>query len=131
MRAAAALFIVAAIGVSVGVFASRTPTATAEGSRTKSALAEITALQQSEAALFAREGRYSDRLADLFSSGRSGTDIVMNAPGLDIELHVSTDGKTLIIRVESDSIALSRVLEDGQEIGQTCVVLEAAEQAGC
>ena len=113
------------------MFASRTPTATAEGSRTKSALAEITALQQSEAALFAREGRYSDRLADLFSSGRSGTDIVMNAPGLDIELHVSTDRKTLIIRVESDSIGLSRVLEDGQEIGQTCVVLEAAEQAGC
>jgi hypothetical protein len=89
------------------------------------AVEEVEALQKAEADHFKRHGRYSERLADLFSATRFGTDIVMNAGGLDINLDVSTDGKTVIVRVDSPAITLSRVLVNGRETGRTCEALEA------
>jgi hypothetical protein len=49
----------------------------------------------------------------------------MNAGGLDINLDVSSDGKTVIFRVDSPAIALSRVLVRGKETGRTCEAMAA------
>ena len=47
----------------------------------------------------------------------------MNAAALDIHLDVSTDGKTVIVRVNSPTVAMSRVLVRGKETGRTCEVV--------
>jgi hypothetical protein len=102
-----------------GGAAERPPSAAA-------AIAEVEALHKAEVAYYREHGRYSNRLADLFAGTRLGSDIVMNAGGLDIHLDTSTDGKTVIVRVNSPAITLSRVLVGGQETGRTCDVLAPA-----
>jgi hypothetical protein len=41
----------------------------------------------------------------------------MNAAAVEIDLDVSTDGQTVIVRVNSATLALSRVLVRGKETG--------------
>ena len=128
--AAAALVILAALvggGIVTGSV-SRGEGAKSPRSAAK-AIAELDALREAESSYYTQRGRYSGRLADLFATTRSGTDIVMNAGGLDIHLDVSSDGQTVIVRVNSAAIALSTVLVGGKETGRTCEAL--AEGAFC
>jgi hypothetical protein len=130
VRVAAVSFVVVAIVAVVAVtgYGSKGDAAPAPPSVAR-AIAEIGALQKAQAGYYTKRARYSERLADLFANPRLGSDIVMNAGGLDIHLDTSTDGKTVIVRVSSPAIALSRVLVRGRETGRTCEAL--APGAGC
>jgi len=127
MRIAAVSLIVLAVAIGAVLVLDNTSSGEAAESSlsAKPAVDEIDALQKAEASYYAERGRYSERLADLFATTRFGTDIVMNAGGLDIHLDTSTDGKTVILRVNSPAITLSRVLVRGQETGRTCEALAA------
>jgi hypothetical protein len=127
MRIAAVLLVIVAVAIgAVLVLGNGSNGNAAESSLSaKPALDEIDALQKAEASYYAERGRYSERLADLFATTRFGTDIVMNAGGLDIHLDTSTDGKTVILRVNSPAITLSRVLVRGKETGRTCEAFAA------
>jgi hypothetical protein len=85
--------------------------------------AEVAALAAAEAAHYARYGRYTSRIADLFARTKDGPAAVANAAGLDVQLDTSSDGKTLILRVTSPSVALTRVLVRGRRLRASCQVL--------
>jgi hypothetical protein len=134
MRIAAISFVVLATVIGVVLFTgdSTSGQAAKRPSSAAPAIAEVEALHKAEMSYYREHGRYSDRLADLFAGTRLGSDIVMNAGGLDIHLDTSTDGETVIVRVNSPAITLSRVLVRGQETGRACEVLApVAPDASC
>jgi hypothetical protein len=129
MRLAAVLAAVVALIAAFVAFAARSSGAAAQDTSSTRAKAEIAALQRAEASFYAKRKRYSGRLADLWAT-RAFTDIAINSPGLDIHLDVSSDGKTVLLRVNSPTIGLGRVLRGGQEVGQMCQVLGGNARCG-
>lgn len=119
----ASVVLAAAFGAAVAIAFAPRSEATEAPVFSARAGAEIDALQRAEQSHYAKRGRYSERLADLFDRTRFGADIVMNAAAVHIALDVSTDGRTVIMRVDSPTVSLSRVLVRGEEAGRTCETL--------
>lgn len=73
-------------------------------------------LQATENRYYAQYGRYTSRLADLVQYGGSKWMREMTLP-VALDLDVSSDGKTLLIRADGATVSVFRVLKAGDEIG--------------
>ena len=123
-----AVVLVVAVGLVIAgaiTVAARSSTAT-PNPLVVQAKAEIAALERAEGSYYAKRRRYTPRLADLLSvKGKSGSEVAVQSPGLDIHADVSSDGQWIILRVNAPAIGLGRVLNAGQTAGQMCQVLDA------
>jgi hypothetical protein len=86
------------------------------------AKAEIAALERAEGGYYAKRRRYTAQLPDLLSF-KGGSQVFLESPGLDIHVDVSSDGESIMLRVNSPAIGLGSVLKAGKTADQACLVL--------
>jgi len=122
MRVVVLLVVLGVVIAGASTVAARSST-TSPNPLVVQAKAEIDALEHAEGSYYAKRHRYTTQLADLLSF-KSGSDVAVQSPGLDIHVDVSSDGQWIIVRVNSPAIGLGRVLNVGHKAGQMCQVLD-------
>jgi hypothetical protein len=76
-----------------------------------------------EKSYLAAHGRYTDKLADLIALTPA---LAANLGlGVAVVLNVSTDGKTFVAQVASDSLSLTRARNPSKLLSQGCVSLKS------
>lgn len=119
----AALFILPQLFKGKG---SKTLSSKDRGALTRDAMLRI---DKAEQAAFAADGKYTNNLADLVV-GDKVLARELTVP-LIIDLDVGTDGKSYVVRISSDIVALARARSGDKVVASNCRVVKSRSSFKC
>ncbi len=119
----AALFILPQLFKGKG---SKTLSSKNRGALTRDAMLRI---DKAEQAAFAADGKYTDNVADLVVADKVLAR-ELTVP-LIIDLNVGSDGKSYVVRISSDIVALARARSGDKVVSSNCRVVKSRSGFKC